>query len=96
MDTSFFQISTHIESHELIEGFWKDPGALYHASMVLLSILGLKWPALYAIHLLDFLFRDEVLQGVISSITLNWNSLSKTVSSEHFFEAQIINFFLNL
>nr|KAJ3421656.1 hypothetical protein HK105_002785 [Polyrhizophydium stewartii] len=56
----------------------REPIALYHAGMLLLSVLGLWYPALYAIHLLDFLYRDEVLQGVVASVTLNWSSLSKT------------------
>ncbi|KAJ1558731.1 hypothetical protein HK405_013094, partial [Cladochytrium tenue] len=47
--------------------------------MVILSALGVVYPSLYAVHLLDYLYRDEVLQGVVSSVTLNWSSLSKTV-----------------
>ncbi|KAJ3028703.1 UNVERIFIED_CONTAM: hypothetical protein HDU68_001052 [Siphonaria sp. JEL0065] len=64
---------------DLIRGFFNEPKALYHATMVFLAVLGLEFPSLYAIHLLDFMYRDEVLQGVIASVTLNWSSLSKTV-----------------
>ena len=60
-------------------GFFKEKKALYHAAMLVLAVIGLKFPSLYAIHLLDYLYRDEVLQGVIASVTLNWSSLSKTV-----------------
>lgn len=54
---------------------------IYHALMVIFSILGLIYnPGFYSVHLLDFVFRDSVLQGVISSITLNIHSISRTVS----------------
>ncbi|KAJ3216217.1 hypothetical protein HDU67_009791 [Dinochytrium kinnereticum] len=53
--------------------------SIYHIAMVLLAILGLRFPSVYSLHLLDFVYRDEVLQGVISSVTVNWSSLSKTV-----------------
>ncbi|KAJ3106266.1 hypothetical protein HDU97_006717 [Phlyctochytrium planicorne] len=56
-----------------------EPRALYHIIMVVFAILGLRFPSLYSIHLMDFVYRDEVLQGVISSVTVNWSSLSKTV-----------------
>ncbi|KAJ3075203.1 hypothetical protein HDU98_008929 [Podochytrium sp. JEL0797] len=71
--------AVELTSNDLIRGFFFEPKALYHAAMVILAILGLQYPSLYAIHLLDFMYRDEVLQGVISSVTLNWSSLSKTV-----------------
>ncbi|KAI9331724.1 hypothetical protein BDR26DRAFT_869940, partial [Obelidium mucronatum] len=71
--------SLGLTPNDLIRGFFNEPKALYHASMVFLAILGLQYPSLYAIHLLDFMYRDEVLQGVIASVTLNWSSLSKTV-----------------
>ncbi|KAI8977223.1 hypothetical protein BDF20DRAFT_988226 [Mycotypha africana] len=46
-----------------------------HVPLLALS----SWhPAFYALHLLDFIFRDSILQGVISSITLNVNSISRT------------------
>ncbi|KAJ3330189.1 hypothetical protein HDU76_006242, partial [Blyttiomyces sp. JEL0837] len=64
---------------ELVIGFFDEPKALYHAFMVILAILGLWYPSLYCIHLLDYLYRDEVLQGVVASVTMNWSSLSKTV-----------------
>ncbi|KAJ3091045.1 hypothetical protein HK102_001865 [Quaeritorhiza haematococci] len=67
-----------ITNMDMLIGFFIEQKALYHGVMVLLSCAGLWFPSIYAIHLLDFLFRDEVLQGVIASITLNWNSLSKT------------------
>lgn len=54
---------------------------LYHVLMVLFSVAGcLVNPGFYSIHLLDFVFRDSILQGVISSITLNIHSISRTVS----------------
>lgn len=53
---------------------------LYHILMVTFSAIGLVHPGFYSIHLLDFVFRDSILQGVISSITLNVNSISRTVS----------------
>lgn len=54
---------------------------IYHALMLMFSILGLFYnPGFYSVHLLDFVFRDSVLQGVISSITLNIHSISRTVS----------------
>ncbi|RKO85775.1 RyR and IP3R homology associated-domain-containing protein [Blyttiomyces helicus] len=71
--------STELTTRELALGFLFESRALYHGGMVLLSIVGLFFPPAYALHLLDFMYRDEVLQGVIASITLNWNSLSKTV-----------------
>jgi hypothetical protein len=54
---------------------------LYHILMVIFSVIGLVHPGFYSIHLLDFVFRDSILQGVISSITLNVHSISRTVSS---------------
>ncbi|ORZ24144.1 hypothetical protein BCR42DRAFT_402338 [Absidia repens] len=51
---------------------------IYHVVMVLLSYLGLWYPGFYAVHLLDFVFRDRILQGVIASITLNGSSISHT------------------
>lgn len=54
---------------------------IYHVLMVIFSILGLIYnPGFYSVHLLDFVFRDSILQGVISSITLNIHSISRTVS----------------
>ncbi|ORY00198.1 hypothetical protein K493DRAFT_348021 [Basidiobolus meristosporus CBS 931.73] len=53
--------------------------ALYHVFMVILSLCGLRYPMLYSIHLLDFIYRDQILQGVIASVTVNINSLTKTV-----------------
>lgn len=53
---------------------------LYHILMVVFSAIGLMHPGFYSIHLLDFVFRDSILQGVISSITLNVHSISRTVS----------------
>ncbi|ORY28919.1 hypothetical protein BCR33DRAFT_724882 [Rhizoclosmatium globosum] len=71
--------SMELTSSDLIHGFFQEPKALYHALMVILAIFGLEYPSLYALHLLDFMYRDEVLQGVIASVTMNWSSLSKTV-----------------
>ncbi|KAI8393697.1 uncharacterized protein BYT42DRAFT_609468 [Radiomyces spectabilis] len=51
---------------------------LYHLIMVGFSVLGLFYPGFYAVHLLDFVFRDRILQGVIASITLNVSSISRT------------------
>ncbi|KAK9721473.1 hypothetical protein K7432_003395 [Basidiobolus ranarum] len=59
--------------------FVMEPKALYHVFMVLLSIGGLRYHMLYSIHLLDFIYRDQILQGVIASVTVNINSLTKTV-----------------
>ncbi|RKP13226.1 hypothetical protein BJ684DRAFT_20267 [Piptocephalis cylindrospora] len=56
----------------------REPRVLYHAVMLLLSISGLAHPAFYALHLLDYVYRDEILQGVIASVTLNRKSLVKT------------------
>lgn len=56
---------------------------IYHVVMVLLSYLGLWYPGFYAVHLLDFVFRDRILQGVIASITLNGSSISHTVWPMH-------------
>lgn len=54
---------------------------LYHVLMVVFSLTGLIYnPGFYSVHLLDFVFRDSILQGVISSITLNIHSISRTVS----------------
>lgn len=53
---------------------------LYHILMVIFSAIGLMYPGFYSLHLLDFVFRDSILQGVISSITLNVHSISRTVS----------------
>nr|KAJ3422770.1 hypothetical protein HK105_006449 [Polyrhizophydium stewartii] len=52
---------------------------IYHYVMTALSFVGLFWPPIYCVHLLDYIYRDQILQGVIASITMNWNSLSKTV-----------------
>ncbi|KAI8924374.1 hypothetical protein BC831DRAFT_465922 [Entophlyctis helioformis] len=52
---------------------------VYHYAMTLLSLLSLFYPPLYCLHLLDYIYRDQILQGVIASITSNANSLSKTV-----------------
>jgi hypothetical protein len=57
-----------------------DTHFLYHVLMVIFSAIGLIYPGFYSIHLLDFVFRDSILQGVISSITLNIHSISRTVS----------------
>jgi hypothetical protein len=57
-----------------------DAQFLYHVIMVIFSAVGLIYPGYYSIHLLDFVFRDSILQGVISSITLNIHSISRTVS----------------
>ncbi|KAI9249172.1 hypothetical protein BDA99DRAFT_575816 [Phascolomyces articulosus] len=51
---------------------------LYHIIMLIFSILGLYNPGFYSLHLLDFAFRDRILQGVIASITLNVNSITRT------------------
>ncbi|KAL0092132.1 IP3 receptor [Phycomyces blakesleeanus] len=51
---------------------------LYHILMVGFSAIGLYYPGFHAIHLLDFVFRDRILQGVISSITLNVSSITRT------------------
>ncbi|KAI7903144.1 uncharacterized protein BX663DRAFT_507611 [Cokeromyces recurvatus] len=51
---------------------------LYHVLMVTFSAIGFIYPSFYSIHLLDFVFRDSILQGVISSITLNIHSISRT------------------
>ncbi|ORX85369.1 hypothetical protein K493DRAFT_341790 [Basidiobolus meristosporus CBS 931.73] len=64
---------------EKIMYFVMEPKALYHVFMVLLSIGGLRYHMLYSIHLLDFIYRDQILQGVIASVTVNINSLTKTV-----------------
>lgn len=56
---------------------------LYHVLMVIFSFTGFIYnPGFYSIHLLDFVFRDSILQGVISSITLNIHSISRTVSKK--------------
>ncbi|KAJ3226355.1 hypothetical protein HK099_005063 [Clydaea vesicula] len=78
-EKDYVENSSQISPIEMVLGFFTEQTALYHLTMCLLSIFGLAIPSLYATHLLDFLFRDEVLHGVISSITLNWNSLLKTV-----------------
>lgn len=70
---------TFYSSVELAKGFFSEPSGCYHLLMNLISLFGLRLNSLYSLHLLDFLYRDEVLHGVTSSITLNWNSLSKTV-----------------
>ncbi|KAI8609186.1 hypothetical protein BC830DRAFT_1233514 [Chytriomyces sp. MP71] len=70
---------------DIFRGFFHEPKAIYHATMVFLAVLGLQFPSLYAIHLLDFMYRDAVLQGVIASVTMNWSSLSKTVRFTNFF-----------
>ncbi|KAF7730560.1 hypothetical protein EC973_001941 [Apophysomyces ossiformis] len=51
---------------------------LYHLMMIGFSVIGLFYPGFYAAHLLDFVFRDRILQGVIASITLNVNSITRT------------------
>ncbi|KAI9493708.1 hypothetical protein BDB00DRAFT_822221 [Zychaea mexicana] len=51
---------------------------LYHITMLVFSLLGLYSPGFYSIHLLDFAFRDRILQGVIASITLNVSSITRT------------------
>ncbi|KAG0179979.1 hypothetical protein DFQ29_001424 [Apophysomyces sp. BC1021] len=51
---------------------------LYHLMMIGFSIIGLFYPGFYSVHLLDFVFRDRILQGVISSITLNVSSITRT------------------
>lgn len=48
--------------------------------MLCLSFVGFYNPTFYSLHLLDFAFRDRVLQGVIASITLNVNPISRTAS----------------
>ncbi|KAJ9076642.1 hypothetical protein DSO57_1024190 [Entomophthora muscae] len=55
-----------------------EPRLLYHVGLAFLSLLGLIYPYIYAVHLLDFVYRDEILQGVIASITVNFHSLSRT------------------
>ncbi|GAN04326.1 conserved hypothetical protein [Mucor ambiguus] len=55
-----------------------DSKFLYHILMVVFSAIGLVYPGFYSLHLLDFVFRDSILQGVISSITLNVHSISRT------------------
>lgn len=57
-----------------------DTQFLYHVLMLMFSAMGLIYPGFYSIHLLDFVFRDSILQGVISSITLNIHSITRTVS----------------
>lgn len=52
---------------------------LYHLIMLVFSVFGLYNPGFYSVHLLDFAFRDRILQGVIASITLNVNSITRTV-----------------
>ncbi|KAI8801212.1 hypothetical protein BJ742DRAFT_877937 [Cladochytrium replicatum] len=63
-----------------IIGALLDWQALYHIVMTILSIIAgtFHLPAIYSIHLLDWVYRDEVLQGVIRSVTLNRQSLQKT------------------
>lgn len=56
----------------------REPRVFYHTVMLLLSLSGLIHPAFYALHLLDYVYRDEILQGVIASVTLNRKSLVKT------------------
>ncbi|KAJ1566124.1 Inositol 1,4,5-trisphosphate receptor type 2 [Nowakowskiella sp. JEL0078] len=64
---------------DLTFAFLEEPRVIYHICMVVSSFLGNTWDSsFFAIHLLDFIYRDEVLQGVIQSVTLNWSSLSKT------------------
>ncbi|KAK9764437.1 hypothetical protein K7432_008041 [Basidiobolus ranarum] len=64
---------------EKILYFITEPKALYHVFMVVLSVGGIRYHMLYSIHLLDFIYRDQILQGVIASVTVNINSLTKTV-----------------
>lgn len=64
----------------LIWATLKESKFLYHILMVIFSAIGLVHPGFYSLHLLDFVFRDSILQGVISSITLNVHSISRTVS----------------
>lgn len=56
-----------------------EPKFLYHVGMLSMSFLGFFYPSFYAIHLLDYVFRDRILQGVIASVTMNVTSLSRTV-----------------
>ncbi|CEP10659.1 hypothetical protein [Parasitella parasitica] len=54
---------------------------LKHALVVIFSAIGLVYPGFHSVHLLDFVFRDSILQGVISSITLNVDSIPRTLDS---------------
>ncbi|KAI8071483.1 hypothetical protein BC940DRAFT_345102 [Gongronella butleri] len=73
---SFFS-EEHLQGSFLLASVM-EPQFVYHVGMVLLSYLGLWNPMFYAVHLLDFVFRDRILQGVIASITLNGSSISHT------------------
>jgi hypothetical protein len=65
--------SSHFWASVTESRFW------YHIMMVVFSVMGLFYPAFYSLHLLDFAYRDSTLQGVIASITLNVNSMTRTV-----------------
>ncbi|CAO3631734.1 unnamed protein product [Cunninghamella blakesleeana] len=80
-DSSSFLKSFFLKEHfdvDFVIASLMEPQFIYHIVMVLLSYLGLFYPAFYAIHILDFVFRDRIIQGVISSITLNGSSISHT------------------
>ncbi|KAI9318767.1 hypothetical protein BX666DRAFT_2026190 [Dichotomocladium elegans] len=56
----------------------REQSFLYHIMMLCFSVMGFFIPGLYSLHLLDFAFRDRILQGVIASITLNVSSITRT------------------
>jgi hypothetical protein len=68
--------ATLIQTLKLIIG---EPQFIYMALVVGLSALGLKYPAVYAFHLLDIPLRSPQVQNVMKSITLNGTSLLLTV-----------------
>ncbi|KAJ3127785.1 hypothetical protein HK098_005784 [Nowakowskiella sp. JEL0407] len=78
------EVFTNVQSQkeqltDYLLAFLLEPSAIYHVLLLLSSIFGnFLHSALFSIHLLDFVYRDKVLQGVIMSVTLNWASLSKT------------------
>ncbi|KAI8801199.1 hypothetical protein BJ742DRAFT_838177 [Cladochytrium replicatum] len=75
---SFLRHRLTLRAFELFNYASHDLRLAYFISMAALSISGLIYPAIYSIHLLDFVFRDAVLHGVIQSVTLNKTSLFKT------------------
>ncbi len=56
-------------------GLMTERRALYHMAMVVGSIIGGFFPPIYCLHLLDFIYRDQILQEVISSVTTSMSRL---------------------
>ncbi|KAI9193543.1 uncharacterized protein BJ171DRAFT_250962 [Polychytrium aggregatum] len=71
-------LALNVKLRDLMLGFFIAPEASYHLLSVVLSVMGLLFPPIYAFHLLDFLYRDSIVQGVVSSVTMNRSSLGKT------------------